>query len=266
MGRAISGHKKALEIKMKLDETFDFVAQTMRADFEKARCALTHPGQKGDAFEDVFRGFLREYLPKSLDISTGTLVDTSGAYSRQLDIIISDAAKTPILFKSGEIRVIPVECAYAVIEVKARLDAKEINRIFENMYSVRRLSKKAYFSEQTWFDHYGGHWEILPINYFVFAFDSPDLRELGTLINARHQAEQLQPWSRIDTVCVLDKGLITNRHHDGLLDALPYPDTHMDVVLTKRSVLLFYALVMNYLGSVNMPRFVFTDYIKGIRF
>jgi len=128
---------------------FDQVAQKMRADFEEAREALKHPGLKGTAFEETFRSFLRDYLPQSLDISTGTLVDAHGGVSRQLDVIISDSAKTPIFYRSGDIRVIPVECAYAVIEVKAYLDANELNRkggVFQNMESVRNLKKTAYIT------------------------------------------------------------------------------------------------------------------------
>lgn len=130
---------------MKIAEIFDEVAQQMRSDLKKARSAVQHPGLKGALFEETFRTFLRHYLPKSLDISSGVLVDANGNDSRQIDVIISDAAKTPIFYKSGEVRVIPIECAYAAIEVKAYLDSTELGRVFENMKSVRHLEKKAYY-------------------------------------------------------------------------------------------------------------------------
>src|SRR2546425_386352 len=107
---------------MNLHEIFDNVARRMRADFEEAHVAMNHPGLKGNAVEESFRQFLRDYLPKALDISTGILVDSEGNQSRQLDVIISDAAKTPIFYRSGETRIIPIECAYSVIEVKSFLD------------------------------------------------------------------------------------------------------------------------------------------------
>src|SRR5437763_936837 len=130
---------------MKLDEIFDEIAQQMQSDFEKVRKAIDHPGLKGNVVEETFRTFLRNYLPQSLDVSTGILVDAEGRTSKQLDIIISDALKTPIFYKSGDMRVIPFECAYSVIEIKTFLDSKEVERAFENMKSVRALKKKAYF-------------------------------------------------------------------------------------------------------------------------
>ncbi len=126
---------------MKIAEIFDEVAKQMRSDFEKAQKAVNQPGLKGASFEETFRTFLKEYLPRSLDISTGVLVDSLGSISRQLDVIISDSAKTPIFYQSGNTRVIPIECAYAVIEIKAYLNANELKKVFQNMESVRNLKK-----------------------------------------------------------------------------------------------------------------------------
>src|SRR5450759_5104847 len=107
----------------------------MRADLRKARVALPNPGLKGSSFEETLRQFMRTYLPQSLDISTGILIDADGSSSRQLDVIISDAAKTPVFYRSGDIRVVPVECAYAVIEVKAHLSGQDLKAAFDNMLS-----------------------------------------------------------------------------------------------------------------------------------
>lgn len=94
-----------------LPAIFDEVAEQMRSDLRIARVALQHPGLKGASFETTFRRFLRQYLPKNLDVSTGVLVDARGnPASRQMDVIISDAAKTPIFYLSGDIRVVPIEC------------------------------------------------------------------------------------------------------------------------------------------------------------
>src|SRR5687768_16882088 len=197
---------------MKLEEVFDEVNKQMYTDLAKARKALTHPGLKGDSFEDIFRTFLRKYLPMSLDVSSGILVDANGTTTRQLDVIISDAARTPIFFEQGNVRVIPVEGCYAVIEVKANLDATELDRVFTNMLSVRALEKKAFtmragsIRESTTL--YGKEWDIPPVMYFVFAFGGSRLEHLGELVNEEHQKRMLPHWSRIDTICVLDQGVI----------------------------------------------------------
>jgi hypothetical protein len=255
---------------MQVAGIFDEVAQQMRADLERTRQAVQHPGLKGSAFEEVFRTFLRAYLPQALDIATGVLVDSNGGHSRQLDVIISDAARTPIFYRSGETRVIPVEGAYAVIEVKAYLDGEELARVFQNMQSVRALEKKAYYQRGGALVDtdrlYGLDWEIWPVNYFVFAFDSVDLRTLALAMDDRHRAEQWPPWSRIDTICVLDKGVILNQRPDNQFDALPEPESRLFVCKTQRALLLFYTLIARYLNQARLPPFRFNDYLGQIAF
>ena len=256
---------------MNIAEIFDEVAKQMRSDLKKARIAAAkHPGLKGASFEENFRNFLRQYLPRSLDVSTGVLVDALGSASRQLDVIISDSAKTPIFYRSGEIRVIPVECAYAVIEVKASLDANELDRGFQNMESVKRLRKIAYIEPAGPIIHranlYGKEWKIWPINYYVFAYDSIELMTLAEHIDERHQNKKLPEHLRIDTVCVLDKGVICNQRTDGKVDALPQPGSKLYVCKTSRSLLLFYALTSTYFNQARLPNFRFTDYLGKLTF
>jgi hypothetical protein len=59
------------ENEINIPELFDQGANRTRADLEAVRQALTHSGLKGGEFEEIFRRFLRDYLPKSLEISTG---------------------------------------------------------------------------------------------------------------------------------------------------------------------------------------------------
>jgi hypothetical protein len=255
---------------MDIVNIFDEVAGQMRSDLKKARTVLQHPGLKGASIEETIRTFLREYLPKSLDISTGTAIDSTGNYSRQLDVIISDAFKTPIFYRSGQNRVIPIECIYAVIEVKTYLGTRELNDAFENMRSVRRLQKKAYVKPSgdiIWKSNlYGREWDIIPTNYFVFTFDSSDLKKLAAFLDQLHQEASLPEWSRIDTICVLDKGVICNRLANGKFNALPEPNSQLFVCQTNRSLLLFYSLIGRYLFQARMPDFLFTDYLGQLRF
>ena len=257
-------------MRTRVPKIFDQVAQKMRADFKQARSALKHSGLKGASFEDTFHTFLRQYLVPSLSISSGVIIDAHGGISRQIDTLITDAAKTPILFRSREIRVVPVECVYAVIEVKAYLDSAELNRVFENMLSVRALKKTAYVPrsgviiEREYM--YGKEWDIWPINYFVFAYESIPLDTIADLISKKHQELSLPEYSRIDSVCVLDKGVICNRSSDGMFDALPEPSSKIFVCTTTKALLLFYTLISRYFNQARLPNFRFTDYLGEITF
>lgn len=255
---------------MDIVEIFDQVADKMRSDLAGTRSALQHPGLKGASFEEVFRQFLRAYLPATLDISTGIVVDSAGRSSRQIDIIISDAMKTPIFYRSGETRVVPVEGVYAVIEVKANLNQQELKRTFENMKSVRALEKKAFVPKSSVIVEkkmmYGYEWDTWPTNYFVFAFDSDPLDKLGALLASWYTKEVLPEWSRVDTLCVLNKGVILNQDSEGNFDALPSPGSIVGHFETKRALLLFYALISRYMFQADIPPFKFTDYLGRLEF
>jgi hypothetical protein len=255
---------------MKLIDIFDQIQEQMHADLRKTRAALEHPGMKGLAFEDIFRGFLREYLPNSLDVSTGILIDADGNSSRQLDVIVSDAAKTPIFYRSETTRVIPVECAYAVIEVKANLATQDLVAAFENMHSVRSLQKRAFVKPSgavfTVSNLYGQEWDIRPVMYFIFAFDSRDLAQVAAALDRMHRENSLSETRRIDTVCVLEKGVICNQLQTGEFNALPEPGSDLFTCETHRALLLFYVLMSRYLFQTYMPDFRITDYLGQLQF
>jgi len=255
---------------MDMSGIFRDVANQMRSDIDKARKALNHAGLKGSAFEETFRNFLREYLPRSLDVSTGQIIDSHGRFSRQLDIIISDASKTPILFRSGDLRVVPVECVYAVVEVKAFLDKGELEGVYTNMESVRRLQKTAYNQELTVVERnvqmYGQQWAIWPVNYYVFAYDSIGLSSLTRSVHEITQLKSYALYSQIDMICVLDKGNIVNQLVDGTYDALPAPFSRIQYIETEHALLLFYVLISRYIHQTWLPNFRFVDYIKEMTF
>lgn len=240
----------------------------MKSDFVKAQKALIHAGLKGGANEETVRKFLRQYLPKTLDITTGILVDSEGGQSRQLDIIVCDSAKTPIFYQSGETRVIPIECAYAVIEVKAFLDKPEIEKSYTNMLSVKSLTKKAYFDQKgviiSTHTLYGREWDYWPIHHFVFAFDSTGIDSVLDNLNTFQNSNEIH--KRIDTVCVLEKGVILNQGPDGMFSALPVPGSRTVASSTSKPLLLFYALISVILNQAIMKPFNLMPYVGKMSF
>lgn len=253
---------------MNIAELFYEVANKMRADVETARKALTHPGLKGVEFEEVFRRFLRDYLPGNLEVSTGQLVDSCGAVTRQIDVIVSDRAKTPIFYRSSQARVIPVECVYAVIEVKARLDTPELDNALANMDSVRSLQKLAYQPEYPLVRSvsiYGKQLPIWPVMYFLFAYEGIDLQTLADNLAARQMNRPLD--RRIDMVCVLDQGVICNCPPDqSMYTCVPTPGSLLAPVRTRKSLLLFYTLASGPLNQVWLPTFQFANYLGQMTF
>lgn len=263
------------EISVDFVAEFNQVAKQMQLDFERARRLSRHPGIKGDTGETIVRSFLSEYLPKNLEISTGQIFDTNGKVSRQLDIIIHDRDNTPVLYldKNKRNKLIPVECVYSVLEVKSFLDKRELQKhksgVFVNMESVRALEKKAFYPGGVILrdtNNYGQEWTDWPINYYVFAFDSIRLEKLKVYVDQYHSQNNSPPEKRIDTICVLGKGLILNRDSDGTFSACPSPTTQTMHTYTQKELLLFYTLVSHFLLQATMRNFRFIDYIRNIKF
>ena len=161
-----------------------------------------------------------------------------------------------------------IECAYAVIEVKAYLDKTELEKSYKNMQSVKALVKKAYFEQkgaivgsQTL---YGKEWSFWPIQHFVFAFDSPSLDTVLNNLNAYQNNHEIH--KRIDSICILGKGVIMNQTQAGMYSALPEPGSKTVASFTSKPLLFFYALISVFLNQASMKFFNLAPYIKEMKF
>lgn len=253
---------------MEIQEIFESVSDEMQSKFLKAKSALDHSGLKGESNEAIVRTFLRQYLPASLEISTGTIVDSDGNSSRQIDIIIHDSSQTPIFYQSRDIKVVPIECVYAVIEVKANLVKAELEKSFHNMRSVKQLKKKAFFPSNSVIVQettlYGRGWKYWPVQHYVFAFDSPDLNSV--LPNLNDIQASCPVHERIDSICILGKGVILNRSSDGMFWAAPDPTSECVASHTQKPLLFFYTLISMLLNQATMRPFNLHPYLSKISF
>jgi hypothetical protein len=155
-----------------LADIMSSVSSEMQANLKETRSALSHNLSKGEAVEETVREFLRRHLPTSLGVVSGQIVDSQGSMSRQMDVIIYDAARTPSLFisKSGGIHVVPSEGVIAAVEVKTKLTLGQIDSVMENMKSVKTLDKSAFINTDTVIQHtvnlFGQELAIFPTLYF----------------------------------------------------------------------------------------------------
>ena len=132
---------------MDWEKLFRATASGMRNKFDEIRAAIEHKGLKGSANEHILSEWLEYYLPRSIGVCTGEVIDSHGGRTKQQDVIAFDSLTTPKFFESEKIRLIPVESVYSLFEVKAYLNKGEIERAFENMLSAKALIKSAYFPE-----------------------------------------------------------------------------------------------------------------------
>lgn len=189
---------------------YQATAKRMQADLERLRAGLDHAGTKGSAAEEIVRDFLKEALPRSLGITVGQVIDADGNLSGQSDVIIYDALATPMIFSSAQAgqRTVPIEGVVGVIEVKSKLRKGDLEQIVSHAATLKAMERRAFMPEgfSVHREMYGQTWDVLPVLYSVFAFESDGLYA--------HELNQLQADTplhlRLDNLCVLDRGLLVN--------------------------------------------------------
>lgn len=224
-------------------------SKELELSLQKVRAGVNHNLSTGQSLEEAVRVFLRKHLPTNVSVAQGQIIDSTGAISKQLDVILYDPQATPILYTSEEEghRLVPVEGVLGVVEVKTNLTASMIPGIIENMQSVKNMQKTAYhrpltppFISET-YNMYGQELDSFPVIYSLFAFESSSFENL--IPDFRLLNDTLAPSDRIDHACLLDKGVIGNRTPQGQLDAIPSPDTHSTGLNTEHALLTWYLFI-----------------------
>lgn len=185
-------------------------ADRLRADLEVARAGQQHPTLRGDVAQAMVRELLTNHLPPSLGVTGGEVVDSLNSTSGQADIIIYDTRRTPMIFTSPDrsSHAVPAEGVVGVVEVKSRLQKKDLPQLVEHAGKLARLEKRAYFTTpiSTSYSFYGDTLATFPIIYTVFAFDSD-----GTYAAELNELQRDVPLNaRVDNVLCLDRGLVLN--------------------------------------------------------
>jgi hypothetical protein len=103
--------------------------------------AISHPGESGRAREQIIAAYFSRLLPQSFSISTGFVIDTTGAISRQIDLVIYRNDYHPV-FEIGGIKHFLAESVAVVIENKASIaGTKILHQALENIKSAKSLDR-----------------------------------------------------------------------------------------------------------------------------
>lgn len=169
------------------------------------RRALAHPGTKGDASEAVWLELLQTYLPKRYSAATAHVVDSTGAFSDQIDVVVFDRQYSPFIFQYQGQTIIPAESVYAVFEAKQAINANQVAYAQDKVASVRQLHRTSLP-----IPHAGGVYPAKPLQHILgglltFESDwSPGLGEPLVKALAEGGAE-----GKLDLGCVAAHGLFS---------------------------------------------------------
>jgi hypothetical protein len=129
-----------------LEREFLYHQSQMLLDFEKSK-DIHHPRDVGDAREEILRKFFKEsgYLPARFAVSDNRarVASTTGHVTGEIDIVFHDPVNSMSLMRRDSVyEVLPVESVYGVIQIKSRLNKKEIKLGLENVASFKRLVRR----------------------------------------------------------------------------------------------------------------------------
>jgi hypothetical protein len=102
--------------------------------------AHQHAGTKGRTREISLAELIEPLLSPSMAVCTGTVIDSSGAQSGQMDVIVLDRDVAPPMMTGREEGVVPFEAVLAAIEVKSSLDATELKASIGNARKLKSLT------------------------------------------------------------------------------------------------------------------------------
>jgi hypothetical protein len=107
----------------------------------KSSSRISHAGDRGEVNEQHFIGFLRKYLPNRYTVEKAIIIDSRGAVSRSIDVVVFDRQYTPTLLDNDKHRYVPAEAVYAVFECKPKVDKGYLEYAGDMAQSVRRLHR-----------------------------------------------------------------------------------------------------------------------------
>lgn len=124
-----------------LSQLLESLHEDIQQRLATVRKTFNHPGTKGDASENVWISLLETYLPKRYQAAKAHVVDSQGAFSQQIDVVVFDRQYSPFIFTYEDQTIIPAESVYAVFEAKQTADAALVKYAQEKVASVRRLHR-----------------------------------------------------------------------------------------------------------------------------
>jgi hypothetical protein len=125
----------------RLAEILDGLQARLEGELRGNRVAVTHPGARGEASEEDWLRVLKDHLPHRYQVDRAFVIDSQGACSEQIDVVIYDRQYSPFLFNQANQRYVPAESVYAVLEVKQDLSREHVLYAGAKAASVRRLHR-----------------------------------------------------------------------------------------------------------------------------
>jgi hypothetical protein len=273
--------------KISIDAFFNFEADGI--DIAHKQVKLIHNTgdipASGNQLEVAVRDFFRKKLPEKYYLSNGHIIDTSLKASPQLDLIIADNFKTPILYKTfDETEYLTFESVYSYAEIKSSWDKKYLTDFITTAERLDKFLERKKISPN--FINTGGKGIEVDVPTTKNPFQNPLLTFMfiaqSDTFSFEHIKEEYKNtnWGYLPNIlCFFDRGIIVNINKKALdkkvLKINLYPEFFYDnkednewILLEfekKRSTLgTLYYIVLEHLNTcvLGLPNML--DYMQQI--
>jgi|GEM_PF-1840623 len=126
-----------------------------------------HNPSLGAINEEILRKFLKDHLPKWVEVAQGFILSKDGILSTQCDIIIYNSHFYAPLYRVNDLVIVSPESVIHVIEVKTKINQRMLHEQFPKFRTIKTICPNAYTSI---FIFYPPKWKkaIEYINKFKF--------------------------------------------------------------------------------------------------
>lgn len=162
------------------------VLQRLQAEVDMINGLSSHQGVKGGENESTLARMLEGLLPQRFKVGSGLVIDSAGGFSRQIDVLVYEAADEPAILAQTNQFLFPIENVRLCIEIKTTVDKDATvaaSKVKESVDALRSKSERS--PAVALFGYHGG---------------------LSAQTTAGHLSSGLER-PPVDFACVLDLGL-----------------------------------------------------------
>lgn len=204
--------------KLSIDSFFNFEADHI--DIAHTQVKIIHNSgdipSSGNQLEVAIRNFFKLKLPEKYYISNGHIIDINLKTSPQLDLIIADNFRTPILYKTlDNVEYLTYESIYSYAEIKSSWDKKYIEEFIETRQRIDKYLTRTNVSPN--FIDTGGRGIELDIPTTRNGYKNPLLTFMFIASSEKFSFSHIKQyyedvdWKYLpNVICLFDKGIIVN--------------------------------------------------------
>lgn len=239
--------------KVNLQELFQDLQSEMDKRLHTKRKHVRHSGAKGTGTELNWIDMLNDYMPKRYEAKSAFVVDSTGAISEQIDIVIYDRQYSPFLFNQDGILYVPAESVYAIIEVKQDLDKGMIEYAGAKAESVRLLKRTS-----VQIKHAGGKFKAVKPFHIPAGIVATDNSWASLGSSFESTVRGLPSTQRLDFGCALTGGAFE----------IAYPANGKPVITKSKPedslIFFFLRLISRLQGMGTVPALDIMEYARVI--